>query len=186
MLVKAIPFVCMLLNINADIHPQTLVITRLRGNLDGNAMIQSCHIKNEKTGKERMMIKVTFRNIIAQSLFFKSRPFVNVSKSFGSYTIERSVLASIRFPHFRNDSIQDELFVCLNKSMSPFLNCQLPRVSDTTDDFLIWSTAELMFSRGLLQQRTQRWAHSRTIQLYLRPMQIPRQPHATSRNTSAP
>ena len=99
-----------------------------------------------------MMINVTFRKLSAQSLVFKSRPLVNVSQS--SYTIEHSVQASIRFPHFRNDSIRDELFVCLNKSMSPFLNCQLPSMSDTRDDFLIWSTAEIVFRRGLLRAGT--------------------------------
>ena len=36
------------------------------------------------------------------------------------------------------------------------------------------------------QPGTQRWAHSRMTQLYLRPMLTPRQPHATSRNTSTP
>lgn len=38
--------------------------------------------------------------------------------------------------------------------MSPFLNCQLPSMSDTRDDFLIWSTAEIVFRRGLLRAGT--------------------------------
>jgi len=103
------------------------------------------------------MIKATFRKLSVKSLVFKSRALVNVSQSctvFGSHTIEHSVLASIRFPHFRYDSIRDKLFVCLNKSMSQFLNCQLPRVSDTRDNFLIWSTAEIMVNGGLLRAET--------------------------------
>jgi len=52
MLVKAILLVCVLLNVNPDIHFETPVITRLHCILDGNTMIQNCQIKNEEQVKK--------------------------------------------------------------------------------------------------------------------------------------